>query len=124
MNRGDESGYRQDEGSIHARALVGGEWRDLTAGGTSTRRSPYDQAVASVATICAAEEVVEARRYAASSARSVRRLAPHRRAEILEDAARGLAGAADHVARLESRELGKPVKDTRKELVRAAETLQ
>jgi len=124
MNRGDESAYRPNELSIHARALVGGEWRDLTAGGTSTRRSPYDQAVASVAAICAAEEVVEARRYAAASARSVRRLAPHRRAEILEDAARGLAAAGDHVAGLESRELGKPLKDTRKELMRAAETLQ
>src|SRR5437660_3919235 len=124
MNRGDESAYRPNESSVRARALVGGDWRDLTAGGTSTRRSPYDQAVASVAAICAAEEVGEARRYAASSARSVRRLAPHRRAEILEDAARALAAAGDHVARLESSELGKPLKDTRKELTRAAETLQ
>src|ERR1700716_1174272 len=105
MRRGDESAHRTSETPRRADALLGGTWTDATTGGTSARRSPYDRAVASVAAICAEPEVVEARRYAASSARAVRRLAPHRRAEILEDAARGLAAAAGDVARLESLEL-------------------
>jgi acyl-CoA reductase-like NAD-dependent aldehyde dehydrogenase len=109
--------------SERADAFVAGAWRDVTSGGTAHRRSPYDQAAASVAAICAEREVVEARAYAAASARAVRRLAPHRRAEILEEAGRGLSAAGEHVARLESMELGKPVKDTRRELLRAAETL-
>jgi acyl-CoA reductase-like NAD-dependent aldehyde dehydrogenase len=43
---------------------------------------------------------------------------------VLEEAARRLAAAADDVAHLESRELGKPLKDTRKEALRAGETLR
>src|SRR5438874_369956 len=124
MNRDDASADRPEDTPRSAAALVGGRWRDAAAGGTSVRRSPYDQAVASIAAVCAEPEVVEARRYAAASARAVRRIAPHRRAEILEDAARGLAAAGDRIARLESRELGKPVRDTSRELLRAAETLQ
>jgi len=55
---------------------------------------------------------------------AVRRLRSPSPGRDPEDAARGLAAAAGDVARLESRELGKPLRETRKELTRAAETLQ
>ena len=107
-----------------ANALVAGAWSAGTSGGLQSRRSPYSGQEASIPAICGEHEVDRARRFAAASTRAVRELPPFRRAEILESAARLLAANAQEVARLESLELGKPIKDTSKEVLRASETLQ
>ena len=107
-----------------AAALVNGEWTENGSSGRTTRHSPYSGAEASVAALGGAPEVGAARKFAVSAARSVREIPPFRRAEILERAAELLASSATHVAVLESSELGKPIKDTSKEVLRAGETLQ
>jgi acyl-CoA reductase-like NAD-dependent aldehyde dehydrogenase len=107
-----------------AEALVGGSWNNETSGGRWNRSSPYSGVGASVAAVCGDSEVDAARSYAVASARSIRKLAPYRRAEILEHAAQHLAAHSKQVATLESTELGKPIKDTLKEVLRAGETLQ
>ena len=107
-----------------APALVKGTWTGDSAAGRSTRRSPYSGVEASVATLSGGAEVDAARAFAIKSARSIRAIAPFQRAEILERAAHLLAVKGNEVAILESTELGKPIKDTSKEVLRASETLQ
>ena len=77
-----------------------------------------------MAAICGDTEVGAARHYAPASARAIRQLPAYRRAETLERAADLLAQRRDELARLETSELGKPIKDTTHEVMRAAETLQ
>lgn len=107
-----------------APALIQGAWAEEGSAGHSMRRSPYSGVEASLATLCGAAEVEAARAFAVRSARSVRGTPPFQRAEILERAARLLGARANEVAVLESTELGKPIKDTSKEVLRASETLQ
>ena len=107
-----------------ADVFVAGAWIHDTTGGVETRRSPYtDKAVSAVA-LGGDGEVLAARRYAEQGARAMRRLPAYRRAETLECAASLLTQRRDELARLETAELGKPIKDTTHEVVRAAETLQ
>ena len=111
-------------GAYPAHAFVAGAWRGDTSSGVDVRRSPHTGLDASVAAVCGEAEVTAARHYAATAARAIRRLPAYRRAEILERAAVLLAQRRDELARLETAELGKPIKDTTYEVVRAAETLQ
>ncbi|MGH7762033.1 MAG: aldehyde dehydrogenase family protein [Candidatus Dormibacteraceae bacterium] len=107
-----------------AAALVDGRWVVATSGGRGTRESPYSAAQASVASLCGRVEVEAARRFAIASARSIREIPPFRRAEILERAAELLTVHGHEIAVLETSELGKPIKDTSKEVLRAGETLR
>lgn len=106
-----------------AAALVGGRWTRTASAGTAIRHSPYSGAEASVAALCGPPEVEAVRAFAIAGARAVRAIAPFRRAEILERAAALLEANAEALATLESTELGKPIKDTSKEVLRAGETL-
>ena len=107
-----------------ADAFIAGAWSHATTGGVETRRSPFTgEAVSSVA-LSGDHEVLAVRRYAAQGAHAMRRMPAYRRAETLERAAVLLAQRRDELARLETAELGKPIKDTTHEVVRAAETLQ
>ncbi|MEP7106238.1 MAG: aldehyde dehydrogenase family protein [Chloroflexota bacterium] len=110
--------------AFSAAAFVEGRWIVDTSGGTGARHSPYSAIQASVASLCSSAEVEVARRYAIGAARGIREIPPFRRAEILERAAELLAAHADELAVLETTELGKPIKDTSKEVLRAGETLQ
>ncbi len=60
--------------------------------------------------------------HAAASARTVRRLTPARRADVLERAATLAEERRDDLARLLALELGKPMRDSRGEIVRVADT--
>lgn len=104
--------------------FVAGAWSHDTTGGVETRRSPYTDEAASTVALAGDGEVLNARRYAEQGARAMRRMPAYRRAETLERAAVLLSQRRDEVARLETAELGKPIKDTTHEVVRAAETLQ
>jgi len=111
-------------GGFFADAFVGGTWRRDTSGGFDRRHSPHSSVEVSIAALCGEEEVLAARRYAATSAREIRSQPAYRRAESLERAADLLVERRDELARLETNELGKPIKDTTHEVMRAAETLQ
>ena len=111
-------------GAFFADAFVGGSWRRDTSGGVGRRLSPHTGLEVSLAALCGDEEVVAARRHAAASAREIRTQPAYRRAEILERAASMLSERREDLARLETNELGKPIKDTTLEVTRAAETLQ
>ena len=107
-----------------ADAFIAGAWRHDTTGGMETRRSPYTGEEVSSVPLAGEGEVLAARRYAQQGARAMRRTAAYRRAETLERAAVLLTQRRDELARWETAELGKPIKDTTHEVVRAAETLQ
>lgn len=113
-----------DGGAFMADAFVAGAWSHDTTGGVDTRHSPYTGEVVSSVALSGDREVLAARRHAVQGARAVRRMPAYRRAETLERAAVLLAQRRDELARLETAELGKPIKDTTHEVVRAAETLQ
>jgi len=107
-----------------ADAFVAGAWSHDTTGGVETRRSPFSGDEVTQVALAGDGELVAARRYAEQGARAVRRMPAYRRAETLERAAVLLTQRRDELARLETAELGKPIKDTTHEVVRAAETLQ
>jgi len=111
-------------GAFSADAFVGGAWRRDTSGGVAPRRSPHTGVDVSMAAMCGEEEVRAARRYASTASRDMRSQPAYRRAETLERAASLLSERRDELARLETTELGKPIKDTTHEVTRAAETLQ
>ena len=111
-------------GAFSADAFVGGSWRRETSGGGDRRRSPHTGRDVSIAALCGEEEVLEVRRYAAAFASEMRSQPAYRRAEMLERASSMLIERRDELARLETDELGKPIKDTTHEVTRAAETLQ
>lgn len=111
-------------GAFSADALVAGGWRRDTSAGVDRRHSPHTGREVSIAALCGEDEVLEARRFAAAAAREIRSQPAYRRAETLERAASLLLERRDELARLETNELGKPIKDTTHEVTRAAETLQ
>lgn len=105
---------------VQAAALVGGRWS--ATGPQSERIGPYLRRSVSRAPVAGADEIAAVRAYARTSARSVARLAPAGRAEVLESASRAASENRETLARLLALELGKPVKDGRGEIDRVADT--
>ncbi|MGV9378803.1 aldehyde dehydrogenase family protein [Nonomuraea sp. NPDC003707] len=105
--------------------LVAGQW--LTEGPRAERVGPYVRQVVSRARTAQADDVTTALGYAQRSARTIARLAPATRADILERAAAALTDRGgergEEFARLLALELGKPLKDGRGEVLRVADTL-
>jgi len=106
--------------SVTARAFVGGKW--VEGGSWAERLGPYTGTVVSRALLADASMVERALAYAAASARTVRRLTPARRADVLQRAATLAEERRDDIARLLALELGKPMRDSRGEIVRVADT--
>ncbi len=104
-----------------APALVAGEW--LRDGPWTDRTGPYLRRTVSRAAVARPADVAQAARYAAAAARSVARISPAARADVLDRAARLAADRRDRLASLLALELGKPVKDGRGEIDRVADTL-
>jgi glyceraldehyde-3-phosphate dehydrogenase (NADP+) len=104
---------------IAKKLFLAGRWVD--SGRTLDVRSPWDGArVASVAT--ADEEHLDEAAREASIAASRKAPAPHARAEILIRISAELQGRGDEVARQLAAEAGKPLRDARREVDRAAAT--
>ena len=103
-----------------APALLGGEW--IEDGSMAERIGPYVRTVVSRARVAEPADVRTAAEYGRAGAKVVARLAPARRAGILERAAALAADRRDDFARLIALELGKPLKDGRGELDRVADT--
>jgi len=100
--------------------LLGGEWRG--SGRVSQVTAPYDGAVIAEVGLAGVDDAERAVGVAASALRPG--LAPYRRAEILDEAARLLAQRREELAQLLSREVGKPITLARGEVDRAVDTVR
>ena len=102
--------------------LVAGEW--ITAGKQETRTGPWVRQAVSTARQADPADVQTVRDYARKAAKSMARLAPATRADVLDRAsALALTRRAD-LARLLALELGKPLKDSLGEIDRVADTFR
>jgi acyl-CoA reductase-like NAD-dependent aldehyde dehydrogenase len=100
-----------NRGSLHTRLLIGGEWRDAEGGETVPTVDPAtNQPIADVAAAQAAD--VDA---AVSAARAAfpawRDLAPEQRARILLRVAELIEAEREQLARIESHDVGKPIRE-------------
>ncbi|MEV6848128.1 aldehyde dehydrogenase family protein [Actinoplanes sp. NPDC051411] len=107
-------------GVAPAPALLGGKWID--DGPVAERIGPFTRTVVSRAVVARPADAATAAEYAKTAARSVGRLAPATRADILDRAAALATRRRADIARLIALELGKPVKDGLGELDRVADT--
>ncbi|WP_433237197.1 aldehyde dehydrogenase family protein [Actinomadura nitritigenes] len=105
---------------VQAAALVAGRWE--SAGPQGERVGPFVRRPVSRAPAAGPDDVEKVRAPARAFARTVARLAPASRAEVLERASRAAAEHRDGLARLLALELGKPLKDGRGEIDRVADT--
>jgi acyl-CoA reductase-like NAD-dependent aldehyde dehydrogenase len=105
---------------VQAPTLLGGKW--IGEGPSSDRVGPFTREVVSRARAAEPGDARAAAEHAKAFARTVARLAPARRAAILDRAAALAVEHRDTIARLIALELGKPVKDGRGELDRVADT--
>ncbi len=105
---------------IEAPSLIAGSW--LTEASWESRRGPYVRRVVSRGSIPDQSDIGRALAYAKGSARAIRRMTPAARATILERAGELAVERRDELARILVLELGKPMKDSRGEMVRVADT--
>jgi acyl-CoA reductase-like NAD-dependent aldehyde dehydrogenase len=111
---------RAREGSIHAQLLIDGEWR--ATGLVAENRNPSDSADVLGDYCGASPQHVEEAAFAARRAFTAwSRSNPEQRASVLRNAARLLEERAEPLAYLLSREEGKVLKDSRGEVIRAAQ---
>jgi acyl-CoA reductase-like NAD-dependent aldehyde dehydrogenase len=100
---------------------LGGAWTD---GSTQTAvRNPFDGSVVDTVPIATPAEIETALASAVRGARAMAALSAHRRAEILLAASQALRTRAPEFARVLTREMGKPITESRGEVGRAAQTL-
>ncbi|MEW6047076.1 MAG: aldehyde dehydrogenase family protein [Bacillota bacterium] len=105
--------------------LIGGRWVPASTGETYEDRSPADTTeVVAVLPRSPAEDVRRAVEAASQAFPSWSRKTALARGEILYRAAAILRGRADEIARLFSREEGKPIGESRAEVLRAAQILE
>jgi acyl-CoA reductase-like NAD-dependent aldehyde dehydrogenase len=101
--------------------FIAGAW--IEHGASADRIGPYVRRAVSTAVQAEPEAVRTAVTYAHQMARTVARLSPASRADVLEKASRLVADTREDFARLIALELGKPVKDGLGEMDRVADTL-
>lgn len=109
------------QGPIHIPLLIGGQW--VAGVAEAETRSPYSRQVTSVVAQASPGLVHRAVGEAWAEAERLAGWPAYRRAEVLSRAATLLTERADEFARAISCETGKPLKDTCREVARAAETL-
>ncbi len=109
-----------DDEITEAPSLVAGSW--VVSGVWADRTGPYVGRVVTRASVADESMVAEALSYAGRCTRTVRALTPARRADILLAAADLAIDRCDQLARILALELGKPMKDSRGEIVRVADT--
>ncbi len=123
MNARADAGLEERSAPFRAASFVAGRWRTGTSGGEAVRIDPYQGSPASVASVCGDAEIADAEEAAGAGADVCARMPPYARAEVLEVAATLISERREQLARVESTELGKPLRDTLGEIDRAAETL-
>ncbi len=102
--------------------LIAGKW--ITAGPQAARTGPWVREVVSTARQADLDDVATARAYARHAAKSIGRIAPAGRADVLERAAALALSRRGDFATLLALELGKPVKDGLGEMDRVADTFR
>src|SRR3954453_11776329 len=109
--------------AVHAQRLIGGEWRDASGGGTLPVEDPSTgETLVEVAD--ATEEDAKAALDAAVAAQADwAKTAPRERGEILRRAYEALVANADDLATLMTLEMGKPVAESKAEILYSSDFL-
>lgn len=102
--------------------LVKGGWKKT--GAEIKVLSPYDNSLVGSVYLAGAEELEEAVSSALEVFGKLKEMASHKKAEILEGVAGGIAGRAKELAKTIALEAGKPIKDARREVERAENTFK
>ena len=100
---------------------LGGAWTDGSA--QTAIRSPFDRSVVDTVPLATPAEIETAIASAVRGARAMADLSAHRRAEILLAAAHALRARVEEFALVLTREMGKPIVESRGEVGRAVQTL-
>jgi glyceraldehyde-3-phosphate dehydrogenase (NADP+) len=102
--------------------LVGGEWK------TTPRElkvlNPYDESIVGVTYSGGGKELKEAVDAAAKAFETLRGMPAYERAGVIGRVVKGINGRAEELAETIAREAGKPIRDARAEVGRAANTFQ
>jgi alpha-ketoglutaric semialdehyde dehydrogenase len=119
------SGDRQELTNLEASNFIGGEWQASLSGRTYEKRNPFRPSEL-VGTFPASDERdLDAAVTAAGDAfLRWRDLTPQRRSEFLLGAAEQVVARVDEIAADMTREMGKPIRESRAEVARGAETLR
>lgn len=102
--------------------LIGGRWK--TTEKEHSVLSPYDGSTVGVTYLGGPAELKAAVDAAAAAFEETRAMPSHERAAAIEKVVDGLKGRADELSEVIAREAGKPIRDARGEVARAANTFQ
>lgn len=102
--------------------LIGGKWK--TSGTNLDVKSPYDGHVVGRAHLAGPELIEEALASATEAFSALKRMSAWRRSEIILKTAEGIMKREEELARTITLESGKPIRDARGEVRRAAMTFQ
>jgi len=111
--------------SEHGKMLINGKWQGVAEGRSGATiievRAPYDGRLIGVIPEAGIEDVSAAAAAAETAFRNAR-LSPHERYEILANTSHLLNTQGEEIARILAEEAGKPIRDARIEVSRAAQT--
>jgi acyl-CoA reductase-like NAD-dependent aldehyde dehydrogenase len=109
--------------SVQRGLLIGGNWQATACGGVHEVRAPYDGRLLGLVPLATAVEVAQAIESAADAQRRGP-LPPAERSAILRRTAARIRDRGDELARLVALESGKPMREARGEVARAALVLE
>src|SRR3954453_14324898 len=109
--------------AVHAQRLIGGEWRDASGGGTLPVEDPSTGETLVEIADATVEDAKAALDAACAAQADWARTAPRERGEILRRAYEALVANADDLATLITVEMGKPVAESKTEVLYAADFL-
>ena len=109
---------------LQEKMLIDGKWVDAASGAVLTVRNPVDNEPFATVPNCGLEEVDAAVAAAGLAFKSWSRTTPFHRGRILREASRLVLENSDAIARLMTREQGKPLKEATGEVVKGAQILQ
>jgi succinate-semialdehyde dehydrogenase/glutarate-semialdehyde dehydrogenase len=107
--------------SAEKRLFVGGEWREASGGATLPVEDPSTGEVLCEAADATPEDAISALDAASEAQEGWARWAPRERGEILGRAYEGIVAGIDELALLMTLEMGKPLAESRAEVLYAAE---
>jgi succinate-semialdehyde dehydrogenase / glutarate-semialdehyde dehydrogenase len=109
--------------AVHAQLLIGGKWRDATGGGTLPVEDPSTGETLVEVADATVEDAKAALDAACAAQADWAKTAPRERGEILRRAYEALVANADDLATLMTLEMGKPVAESKAEVLYAADFL-
>jgi len=112
---------KAQETLIHARALIGGQWRDSEA--RASVCDPYRGVAVGSAPVSTLQDLDDALEAAVSGSRIMARMPAYERAAMLRRIAAEVTRSAPMIGRVMARETGKALADCVTEVARSADTL-